>query len=605
MKAQRIGIMLIAFFIIGITIVSYSLMRYEKKHATQGLMNKGSYLVNLIALHPTSDFKGRKRDFLLKTVYENISSEGLVYCLILDQTGNPLVALDPHELVSRIPQDIQMKSRYAMGLTKQTFEVSGSDETIHEFAKPIFESGQRTGTVRLGFRPAALSLFRVERIGLLATIAFFIFAMVPFVYYGIRLTLRPLKDLNQNLSNIGGGIDTGAGEAEIDHVIQNVNQSLRLFREKYEKLEAVNIELEAKSGLIAYKKKQITNILDSLEHGIIVTDTQDNVNHINAYMLNLLNKKRRDVIGSPLAKVLEHEEILSFISQQEVVGQKPALNHIETRFPEFSPGEIFQVSSPQLSDSDGTVVGKVILAKSITNEKLAEKAKHEFIAHVTHELRAPLATIKSYNEMLMGGEIEDDETQKEFYNTISEETDRLARLIKNLLDISKIEMGSLSLNTGLVRTDSLVQDCIAAIEAPAKKKHITIEKNLPDKFPSLVADKDLLKVALINILGNAVKYTPENRTITFALSEQDNTIIFDVIDTGYGISQEDLPHVFDKFYRSGEPNVAEQTGSGLGLTIASEIIHLHGGETQVESELGKGAHFTIRIPKEQYYIGRQ
>jgi two-component system phosphate regulon sensor histidine kinase PhoR len=207
--------------------------------------------------------------------------------------------------------------------------------------------------------------------------------------------------------------------------------------------------------------------------------------------------------------------------------------------------------------------------------------------------------------MLMGGEIVDDETQKEFYNTISEETDRLARLIENLLNISKIEMGSLSLNTGLVKTRSLVKDCIAAIEAPAQKKHITIEKNLPDKFPSLVADKELLKVALINILGNAVKYTPENNTITFALTEQDNTIIFDVIDTGYGISGEDLPHVFDKFYRSAETNVAEQTGSGLGLSITLEIIHLHSGEVEVQSDLGKGTHFTISIPKEQYYLGRQ
>ncbi|GAF69962.1 unnamed protein product, partial [marine sediment metagenome] len=150
----------------------------------QGLMSKGSYLVSLIALYPTSDFKGHRRDFLLKTLYENISSEGLVYCLILDQTGDPLVVLDPHRLVSRIPQGVHTKSRYAMGSTKQTFQVSGSDETIYEFAKPVFEDGQRTGTVRLGFRLPALSLFSLERIGLLATIAFFIFAMIPFVYYG-------------------------------------------------------------------------------------------------------------------------------------------------------------------------------------------------------------------------------------------------------------------------------------------------------------------------------------------------------------------------------------------------------------------------------------
>ncbi|MCK4389756.1 MAG: hypothetical protein KAV83_05925 [Desulfobacterales bacterium] len=609
MKAQRIVIVLIVLFLIGITIVSHTLMRYEKKHATQDLLNKGTYLVNLIALHPVSDFEGHERDFLVKTLYENISSEGLVYCLILDRTGHPLIALDPYNLVSRIPRDIHLKSRYATGLTKQTVEVTGSDETIYEFAKPVFKSGQRTGTVRLGFRPAALRFFSLERIGLLATIAFFIFAMVPFIYCGIRLALRPLKNIDEKIKNIGGGTApcpaTASKEPDIDDVIQSLDQSLSLLREKYKKLEVANMQFEAKIGLIGYEKKQINNIMDSVHYGIIITDSHDNVNHVNRYMLNLLNNTRRQVMARPLSKVLDHEEILSFISQQEVVGQNAIPNHIETTFPELAPGENFQVSSSYLTDGEKTIIGKVISIKNITNEKSAERAKHEFISQVAHELRAPLTTIKSYNEMLMGGEIDDIETQKEFYNTITEETDRLARLIENLLNISKIEMGSLSLNRGLLKTDWLVDDCIAAIKAPAQKKHIIIERNMPDKFPSLVGDKELLKVALINILGNAVKYTPENGTITFALTEQDNTIIFDVIDTGYSISKEDLPHVFEKFYRSADANVNKQTGSGLGLPIAFEIIGLHGGKIEVQSKPGKGARFTIRIPKGEYYLGKQ
>ena len=145
----------------------------------------------------------------------------------------------------------------------------------------------------------------------------------------------------------------------------------------------------------------------------------------------------------------------------------------------------------------------------------------------------------------------------------------------------------------------------AAIESAAQNKHIILEKNLPETFPSLFGDKELLKVAIINILNNAVKYTPENGKITFSLSDQNGLAIFDVIDTGYGVSKEDLAHIFDKSYRSTDPQVREQTGSGLGLAIASEIIDLHGGEIEVESEPGEGTHFSIRIPKEEYYIGKQ
>ena len=128
---------------------------------------------------------------------------------------------------------------------------------------------------------------------------------------------------------------------------------------------------------------------------------------------------------------------------------------------------------------------------------------------------------------------------------------------------------------------------------------------MPDKWPSLVGDKELLKVAMINILGNAVKYSPENSNITLSLSEQDHTVIFDVMDQGYGISEEDLNHIFDQFYRSSDPHISEQTGSGLGLAMTSDIIQLHGGRIEVQSTPGKGTHFSIRLPRKDYQLGKQ
>jgi len=114
-----------------------------------------------------------------------------------------------------------------------------------------------------------------------------------------------------------------------------------------------------------------------------------------------------------------------------------------------------------------------------------------------------------------------------------------------------------------------------------------------------------LKVALINVLNNAVKYTPDNNNITFSLSDQDDFIVFDTIDNGCGISQEDLPRIFEKSFRSSDPMVREMPGSGLGLALTSEIVQLHGGEIDVESEPGEGARFSIKLPKEEYYLGKQ
>jgi signal transduction histidine kinase len=166
-------------------------------------------------------------------------------------------------------------------------------------------------------------------------------------------------------------------------------------------------------------------------------------------------------------------------------------------------------------------------------------------------------------------------------------------------------MGSLTLDKGLVKSDWLFEDCITAVQGAALRKNISIHRHVPDNFPSLIGDKDQLKGALINILGNAVKYTPENGDIHFELSEQDNRVIFDIRDTGYGMSEEDLSHIFDKFYRSQDPQIAEQQGTGLGLAITSEIISLHNGEMKVKSKIGEGTHFTVKIPKEEYYLGKQ
>jgi signal transduction histidine kinase len=205
--------------------------------------------------------------------------------------------------------------------------------------------------------------------------------------------------------------------------------------------------------------------------------------------------------------------------------------------------------------------------------------------------------------MLLDGEVNEAEAKKEFYNIINAEADRLTSLVQNLLSISRMEMGNLAINTALVKTDQLIKDSLVAIDTAADNKNILLEKNISENTPSLMGDKELLKVALINILNNAVKYTPQNGKITLSLFNQNGHIIFDVVDTGFGISAKDLPNIFDKTYRSADPHVREVSGSGLGLAITQEIIQLHGGEIEVRSESGQGARFTIKLPQEEYNLG--
>lgn len=609
MRISRFGIATIVMFLVGIVIFAQSLIQHEENKRTRDLRHKGNYLVSLMALHPMEDFNTGKRDFIVKTLAEYVTSEGLVYCIVHDQTGAPLLSLAHREVVDKIPPDVKQRSLYVNGLIHQTFKMNGTDNLINEFAKPIYQDGEKSGTVRMGFDLPPITIFSPARVKLMAMMAFFTFAMGVLVYYGVTLALRPLQEVNQNFRSIylestpASSIEVkNGGVAEI---IRDLEQSVVKLRDKYQKIQTENIDLTTKCGIISFEKNNVFSILDSINYGIIVTDIQDNITHINSYMLNLLEKSRSDVVDHPLAEILGHDQITAFILQQEELKHSKSSSYIEATFPELASGEYFQVSLGYLTGKEEGVIGKVISFKNITSEKSYEKAKHEFITHITHELLTPLTTINSYNEMLMEDEIDNIEMQKEFYNTISDETRRLTRLVKNLLNISKIEMGSLTLKKGLVKTDWLCDDCITAVEGAAQKKNITIERNLPDHFPSLFGDKELLKVGIINILGNAVKYTPEKGQIKFNLNEQDDVVVFEVIDNGYGISKEDLAHIFDKFYRSTDPRVTEQTGSGLGLALTSEIIRLHGGEVEVSSKIDEGSHFVIRLPKEEYYLGKQ
>ncbi len=607
MKSRRIYLALLAFFFFGIAVFGGVLTTQEKKRQQEKLVNEGNYLASLISLHPIADFTGEKGNYILRTIREYIAPGGLAYCIIHGRSGEVLASFGGRDLVSGIPGEVRTRSLYTPGLTTQAFSVGDTGLRIQEFSKPIYENGQRSGTVRLGFNLPAPSLLSPERVELLGIVAFFIFTISLVIYYTVTLALRRLNHLSLSmrtslLESDPVKMPSGKG-ARIDYVIRDFEQSLRLLKERISEIETSNMELETRAGVTAFYENQITNILDSMKLGIIILDSQDNIMNINVYMLALINGKREDMLDRPIGEVLGHEDVLAFLARCEGEGKAVGGGSVETTFPDVVPGHIFQVSSSALKDGDGSVIGRMLLVDDITNEKLAERAQQEFVAHVTHELYTPLTTIKSYNEMLMAGEVRDDETQKEFFNTIMDETDRLQRLIENLLNISKIEMGGLTLNRDLVRSDWLVNDCLAAVETAARKKRITIEKALPDNYPSLYGDKDLLKVAIINLLGNAVKYTPEAGKVSFGLSDDGDAAVFEVADTGYGIREEDLPHIFDKFYRSEDPRVKEQTGSGLGLGITSEIIHLHGGEIGVRSEPGRGAHFSVRIPKEDYQIG--
>jgi signal transduction histidine kinase len=612
---QKAGLTRLRFIIVplamvvGIATIALALANHDKKQNMRQIYTKGNYLVSLIATHPISSLGNERRDIVLKTLAKFTYPQGVAYCIIHDAAGLPMIVLTPKDMAAKIPPAVKTKSLYAIGLTQQKYQMNGSPKTFYEFATPMFENGQKTGTVRIGFNLPEIPFFSIERMSLLAMICFLIIAAVTFVYYGITQVLHPLTHIPSELTTLNddsaASIENPQDSYSIHALVQRLGQALTRLEKKLKDTESENVELSTRLGVATFEKNQIVNILDATNYGVVITDIQDNITHANTFALSLMNKQLAEVLDHPVAEALPNKDIAQFAARKGSTQPVSSPHHIETTFDDLAPDETFRVTFSYLRDDDGTPIGKIISLKDITHEIQGEKTMKEFVTQLAHELRTPLTTITAYNEMLMDDEIQDPEVKKEFYNTIRDETSRLTQLIHNLLNMSKIELGGLTFNKELVRTDWLYQDCINAAEAAALKKQIKVEKLVPDNFPTLVGDKEQLKVALNNVLSNAVKYTPQNGSITFSLFESDQHVIFEISDTGYGISKEDRPRIFDKTYRSSDPRIVEQPGSGFGLAITEAIISAHGGMLEVESEPGKGTQITIRIPQEAYDLGSQ
>jgi len=285
-------------------------------------------------------------------------------------------------------------------------------------------------------------------------------------------------------------------------------------------------------------------------------------------------------------------------------GKKHAKRAVDLEVKRKNGTRHFHIAQFPVLDNTGKPGGAITTFRDITQTKLEERARKEFVSSVTHELRAPLTAIKSYVEMLIDDETRDRDLQREFFNTINEEADRLARLIDDMLNMSKIEVGNLVLNKSIVRTRKLIEDAVKGVRSAAKNKSIELEASITEDLPDVQADKDMVRVVVTNLLGNGIKYTQEggkvflNAELTTdpASAKGRRTIALTVEDNGPGIPEDELDKIFEKFYRGKTTAGQKVVGNGLGLALAREIATLHGGDIKVASTLGEGSKFTFLLP---------
>ena len=237
--------------------------------------------------------------------------------------------------------------------------------------------------------------------------------------------------------------------------------------------------------------------------------------------------------------------------------------------------------------------GTVVVLQDNTEQKRLDDMRKEFVANVSHELRTPLTTVKSYTETLMDGALDDRDMAMEFLDIINSEADRMSFLVRDLLQLSRFDNKQFNFNFSRININNFISENIrqSRIHAENKKQKLTFEPFERDIF--ITADKDRITQVFNNILTNAIKYSPEEASITVSVSETINYFKVAVKDTGIGIPKEDIGRVFDRFYRVDKARSRAMGGTGLGLAIAKEIMEAHGGKITAESEYGKGTTMTM------------
>ncbi|HLB74629.1 MAG TPA: ATP-binding protein [Sedimentisphaerales bacterium] len=244
---------------------------------------------------------------------------------------------------------------------------------------------------------------------------------------------------------------------------------------------------------------------------------------------------------------------------------------------------------------DGSIGGIVMVFRDVSREREIERLKQDFISSVSHELRTPLTSIKAYTETILNDPDMSEETRRQFLEIIDDESNRLATLIEGLLEISRIDSGTMTIRREQVDVAALARQVVAALQALAKKQNTRLELDIEDDLDLLQGDGDRIQSALTNVVNNAIKFTPPGGRVFVSVGREAEQLLIRVGDTGMGIPKEALPRIFDRFYRVYHPGKHIQ-GTGLGLAIVKKIVTMHGGRIEVESEVDKGTTFTIFLP---------
>jgi two-component system phosphate regulon sensor histidine kinase PhoR len=429
--------------------------------------------------------------------------------------------------------------------------------------------------VALPLQQVSANIVRLQRIMIAATVVATVLAILLAALIAGRIS-RPVRELTQTAWQLSS---YKLSDQPFPTNKDEINQLTTVFN-------IMSNRLSSEIKELGKERATLEAVLQKMTDGVLIVDTQGDVQMINPAAEKMFSLSRSSAIKKPLIELIRHHQPVEMWQRCRDSGI--------TQRVEFEVGNRLSLQGIATSLSPAISGSTFLLFQDMTRQRQIETMRRDFISNVSHELRTPLAALKALAETLQGGALEDPPAAHRFLEQMETEVDSLSLMVNELLELSRIESGRVPLNLAPTRPIDIVNPAYERLRLQAERAGISMTIECPDDLSPVLADVVRVQQVVVNLLHNAIKFTSSGGQVAIRTEQKDRAIRFTVEDTGIGIAGEDLPRIFERFYKVDRSRAT--SGTGLGLAIARHLVEAHGGRIWVESEVGKGSSFQFTIP---------
>jgi len=453
-------------------------------------------------------------------------------------------------------------------------------------AIPMKKDGIIYGCTRLAYPLNEINKINIGLIrNIIISVTIGLVISIPLGYRYLNHITEPIKEITYIARKIADGDYKSRVNVESSDEIRILADTFNLMSDT----------LNTNISELQDKNTKLKSIIGSMKEGLIAVDNHKKVILINSPAKEFFNIDISDVFGKKIINLINNNKLENVLMEMlsksvsdktEVIVEEPEKRILKI-YTEFI----------KLNEDPNRIIGTLILILDVTEMRKLEKMRTDFVANVSHELKTPLTSIMGFIETLKNGAINNEKVRDRFLDIIEIETERLTRLIDDLLTLSAIESDGLNFGKKeKISVKNVIREIGHMAEELARQKNIQYSYEIEENLPDLYGSRDWFKQLVLNLVENAIKYTPEGGEVKILGYQRKNNVFIKVKDTGIGIPKKDIPRLFERFYRVDKARSRKVGGTGLGLAIVKHIVIAFGGEIRVKSEEGKGSQFTVRIP---------